>query len=206
MALNRPFGVTPYILGQAQTHRVTRYRIPSTDGSAYYINDVLAQVAGSDSNGVPNVQKNSGTASIRGFLVGIENPSVNTPSIQGTVIDATVVSIPATKTRDYYVLVADQPDMFCLAQDDGITGANLVAASANLNSQLTVAAPTQTYQLSATVLLSSSFAVTNTHIMKLCGLAPNPAIAGGGSNAYGAYAVWVCRPNSHNFNGLVVGI
>lgn len=206
MALNRPFGVAPYVLGQAQTHRVTRYRIPSTDGSAFYINDLLQQVAGSDSNGVPNVAKNNGTTAIRGVLVGIENPSVNTPSIQATVLDQTIVSIPATKTRDYYVLVADQFDITYLVQDDGITGANLVAASANLNSSLTVAAPSQPYQLSASVLLSSSFAVGNTLILKLMGLAPNPAIVGGGSNAYGAFGIWVARPNVHNFQGSQVGI
>jgi hypothetical protein len=204
--LNRPFGVTPLVLGQAQTHRVTRYRVPSTDGSAYYIGDTLAQVAGADLNGVPNVQKNSGVASIRGFLVGIENPSINTPSIRGVTLDQTVVSIPASKQRDYYVLVADQPDIFCMAQDDGVTGANLVAASANLNASLTVAVPAQPYQLSASVLTSASFAVGAGLNFKLVGLAPMPAVAGGGSNTFGPFAIWVCRPNLHDFNGPTVGI
>lgn len=208
MAQNRPFGVAQYrgSGGNVFTGAVTRYRIPSTDGSAYYVNDMVKQVAGADANGVPNLQKAAGTDTMRGFIVGIENPTIGGPSIQGFVIDDTIVSIPAVKTRDYYIYVDDNPQQFFMVQDDGITAGKLVAASANLNFSLTIAAPALGYQLSATVMLSSSLAVTASLNMKAIGLCQYPVLAGGSANVFGAYALWVCRCNVHEFNGSVVGI
>jgi hypothetical protein len=121
-------------------------------------------------------------------------------------LDQTVTSIPATKTKDYYAFVADDPDTLFTIQDDGITTANLVATNANKNFSLTVAAPSLGYQLSGTVLLSSSLATTVGLNMKAMGLAQVPAIAGGGSNAFGAYAIWMCKINQHELMGNQVGV
>lgn len=209
MALNRPFGAALY--GHKQTGpfnaRVTKYRIPSSDGSAFYVGDTVKQAAGADANGVPNIQKAAGTDRLRGVIMGIEIPATGLPSLQGTVIQNTGVSVPAAKAGvDYYVWVVDDRDATFIVQDDGITGANLVAASANLNFSLTIAAPAQTYQASATVLLSSSLATTNTLSWKAMGLAQQPAIPGGGGNVFGAFAIWCARINTHEFDGSVVGI
>lgn len=208
MALNRPFGFAPVMsLGQhTNSAQARRYCIPSTDGSAFYIGDAVAQVAGADTLGVPNVQKAATGTSLRGVIVGVENPTVGGVSLQGTVIDDTITSIPATKTRAYYVYVVDDPQALFMIQDDGITTANLVAASANLNSQLTIAAPSLGYQLSGTVLLSSTFAVTAAHNIKLMGLAQAPVLPGGSANGFGAYAVWIVKANQHNLMGNQVGI
>lgn len=208
MALNRPFGLGILRGGGVNNYdgQVTRYRIPSTDGSAFYIGDHVKQVAGADANGVPNVQKGTGTLLQRGVMVGVENPTVGGVSIQGTVIDSTITSVPATKTRDYYIWVTDDPQVVMMMQDDGITGANLVAASANLNSSTTIAAPSLGYQMSGNVLLSSSFATTVGLQLKLVGLAQFPVLAGGSPNAFGAYGVWVCRWNQHELMGNQVGV
>ena len=208
MALNRPFGLSPARHGSASQYssQVQRYRIPSSDGSAYYVGDAVKQAAGADTRGIPNVQKAASTDTLRGVIVGVENPTINALSLQGTVIDDTITSVPATKTRDYYVYVMDDPNALFYIQDDGITSGNLVAASANLNSVLTIAAPSLGYQLSGTVLLSSSFANTATLNIKLMGLAQVPAIAGGGTNAFGAYAIWVCRINEHELTNGQAGI
>lgn len=208
MALNRPFGLAPARGGSASDFnaQVQKYRIPSGDGSAYYIGDPVKAAAGADTNGIPNVQAVAGTDTLRGVIVGVENPTVNAASIQGVVLDQTITSVPATKTRDYYVWVNDDPDQFFMIQDDGITSGKLVAASANLNFSLTIAAPSLGYQLSGTVILSSSLATTNTLNMKALGLAQLPAIAGGGSNAFGAYAVWMCKINEHELMGAQAGV
>jgi hypothetical protein len=42
--------------------------------------------------------------------------------------------------------------------------------------------------------------------MKAIGLCQFPVLAGGSANTFGAYAVWVCTPNVHEFNGSTVGI
>lgn len=208
MALNKPFGLSPIMTGDANMYnaRVTRYRIPSTDGSIYSIGDAVKQASGADANGVPNVQKAAGTDTLRGVVVGVENPSVNTVSLAGTVLDQTTTQIPATKTKDYYVYVVDDPGVMFMIQDDGITGANLVAASANKNFSLTVANPAQTFQLSATVILSSSFATTVGLNFKAVGLAQYPSLPGGSPNAFGAFAIWVARINQHELMGNQVGI
>lgn len=212
MALNKPFGLSPIMTGDANNFnsRTTRYRIPQADGSAYYIGDAVKAASGADANGVPNVQKGVGTetspAGLRGVIVGVENPSVNTVSLQGVVLDQTITSIPATKTRDYYVFVVDDPGVMFMVQDDGITTANLVAASANKNFSLTVAAPSNTFQMSASVILSSSLATTNTLTFKAVGLAQYPSLPGGSANAFGAYAIWVCRIQQHELMGNMSGV
>jgi len=208
MALNRPFGLAILRSGQADAFnaQVTKYRVPQADASAYYIGDHVRQIAGADASGIPNVQKGTGTLLQRGVLVGVENPTVGGVSIQGTVIDSTITGIPATKTRDYYVYVVDDPGVVMMMQDDGITGANLVAASANLNSSTTITAPALGYQYSGNVLLSSSFATTVGLQLKLVGLAQIPVLAGGSPNAFGAFATWVCRWNQHELMGNQVGI
>jgi len=208
MALNRPFGLAILRSGGANVHngQATRYRIPSTDGSAFYVGDHVKQVAGADATGVPNVIKGTGTTFQRGVMVGVENPTVGGVSIQGTVIDSTITSVPATKTRDYYIWVVDDPQVVMMMQDDGITGGNLVAASASLNSSTTITAPSLGYQLSGNVLLSSSFATNVALQLKLVGLAQFPVLAGGSANAFGAFAVWVCRWNQHELMGNQVGV
>jgi hypothetical protein len=208
MALNRPFGLSPARSGVAADYnaQVQKYRIPSTDGSAFYIGDAVLAAAGADTNGIPNVAKATSAQTLRGVIVGVENPSVNVASLAGTVIDDTVTNVPATKTRDYYVWVCDDPNQLFMIQDDGITTGNLVAASANLNFVLTITAPSLGYQLSGTVMLSSSLATTNTLNMKAIGLAQLPAIAGGGANAFGAYAVWMCKINEHELMGAQAGV
>jgi len=209
MALNRPFGLAVYNHKQTAplNMRVTKYRIPAADGSAFYVGDTVIQAAGADTNGVPNVQKGVSASRIRGVIVGIEMPATGLASLQGTTLNDNVVSVPASKGGvDYYVWVCDDRDATYIVQDDGITTANLVAASASLNALLTIAAGATVYSFSGTVLLSSSFAVTAGHAWKLLGLAQMPAIPGGGSNAFGAYAVWVAKSNLHEFDGSVVGI
>lgn len=208
MALNRPFGLAPVRVGNANVanFQVNKYRIPLADASQYSIGDLVKQLASADTNGIPNVQKAASGNTVRGVVVGVENPTVNAPSLQGVVLDTTITGVPATKLRDYYVLVVDDPDMLWNVQDDGITGGNLVAASANLNSNFTVANPTLGYQMSASVLTSASFATTVGLTLKLIGLAQLPAIPGGGSNAFAAFGVWLTKINQHELMGNQVGI
>lgn len=208
MALNRPFGLSPirHGNGNAYNAQLITYRVPAADGSQYSIGDPVMQVAGSDANGIPNVQKHNGTIAARGIVCGVAIPQPNLPSLAGNPLPI-YPSVPATKGGvDYYLLVCDDPDIVFMAQDDGITAGNLVAASANLNSNLTIANPSQPYQLSGVVLLSTSFAVTASFPVKLMGLVQEQAIPGGGPNAFGAFAVWLCRWNQHNLMGNQVGI
>lgn len=199
-----PRGFVPsrYRDGSAWNGATNMYHIPSADTNQYNPGDVVLTAAtGADSNGIPDVIKNtSGTGVVRGVVVGCLAANPNQPSFQGTNLDLTVQNIPATKTKDYYVLVCDDPAVVYQIQDDGITTANLVAASVGLNASFTVTNPTAPQQNSATVLLSSSFAVTAGLTVKLIGLTQKP------NNAFGKYATWDVVFNQHEFQGATAGI
>jgi hypothetical protein len=178
------------------------YYIPAADTNQYNPGDVVLTAAvGADANGIPAVTKNTtGTGVVRGVVIGCLTANPNNPSLVGTNIDLTVQNIPATKTKAYYVLVVDDPKVVFQIQDDGITTANLVAASVGLNASFTVTNPTAPSQNSATVLLSSSFATTAALTVKLFGLSQIP------NNSFGANATWDVIFNQHEFQGNTAGV
>lgn len=205
-----PNVVAPFGLSLARTanqagfnSQTNLYHIPSSDGSAYYVGDVVKSSANADANGVPDVVKiTNGTDTPRGFIVGIypANPSVNTSDMRGPDLGLSQVSIPATKTRDYYVMVVDDPEAIFWVQGDS-TGTNQVATNANKNASLTIAAPsTATFPVSATVINSSTIATTSSLIIRLMGLAQIPG------NGFGANATWVGKFNQHELAGNTAGV
>jgi len=198
-----PRGFVPvrYRDGSAWNGATNIYYIPSTDNNQYNPGDAVKSLAGADTNGIPGVVKiTNGTDTVRGVIVGVQVSLLNPQSFVGSNLDLTVQNIPATKTHDYYVMVVDDPAVIFELQDDGITTANLVAASVNKNASFTVANPTSPQQNSATVLLSSSIATTQALNLRLFGLAQKP------NNAFGAYAVWNVMFNQHELMGNTAGI
>ena len=200
----QPRGFVPvrYLNGAAWSGGGNMYYIPANDTNQYNPGDVVLTAAvGADANGIPAVTKNTtGTGVVRGVLIGVLKANPNNPSLVGTNIDLTVQNIPATKTQAYYVLVVDDPKVVYQIQDDGITTANLVAASVGLNASFTVTNPTAPAQNSATVLLSSSFATTAGLTVKIFGLSQIP------NNAFGANATWDVIFNQHEFQGNTAGV
>jgi len=200
----QPRGFVPvrYLNGAAWSGSGNMYYIPSSDTNQYNPGDVVLTAAvGADANGIPAVTKNTtGTGVVRGVIIGVLKANPNNPSLVGTNIDLTIQNIPATKTQAYYVLVVDDPKVVYQIQDDGITTANLVAASVGLNASFTVTNPTAPAQNSATVLLSSSFAVTAGLTVKIFGLSQIP------NNAFGANATWDVIFNQHEFQGNTAGV
>lgn len=203
MAVNRPFGLAAvrHRNGNPFNQQLSKYFIPAADGSAYYLGDAVKSVANADAVGIPALQKSAGNDIIRGVFMGQEQPGTNLPSIQGVLLQNTQTSIPAAKAgTNYYMLVADDPDIVFCIQDDGITTGNLVAANANKNANMTIATPTLAQQFSASVILSSSIAVTSTLLLKLFGLNQQPG------NVFGNFGIWNCCINAHEWNGQTAGV
>lgn len=202
--LNKPSGLSPHRnLGSSKwNEQTTRYYIPSTDSLAYYIGDTVLSAAAGDAKGVSGVIKASlGTETLRGVLVGVE-PASQGVSLAGTALSLDVTNIPATKTRDYYVYVVDDPMVMFLCQGDATT-TNQTAAKSSSNASLTVtagspAAPSTA--LSATVINSSTIATTSSLSIKLIGLAQVP------NNTYGAYSLYRVKINAHEFGNLTAGV
>jgi hypothetical protein len=198
-----PRGFVPsrYRDGSCWTGGTNLYHIPSTDNNQYNPGDAVKSAANADANGIPDIAKiTNGTDTVRGVVVGFLLANPNQPSLVGTNLDLTVQNVPATKTRDYYALVVDDPGVLFEIQDDGITTANLVATSANKNASFTVTNPTSPQQNSATVILSSSIATSAALNLKIMGLVQKP------NNAFGAFATWLVMFNQHEFQGNTAGV
>lgn len=197
--VNQPKGFVPsrYQNANPYTGAFNTYCIPSSDVNQYNVGDAVKTVVGGDANGIPNVTKAAGTDAVRGVIIGYVVAGVNNPSLVGVNLDLTLQNIPATKSKAYYVMVADDPDILFEVQDDGLSA--LTQTSANKNASFTVANPTSPGQNSASVLSTASVGTVNTLNLKIMGLVQKP------DNAYGVYAKWLVKFNLHELNGAAVG-
>ena len=197
-----PRGFVPsrYFDGSAWNGATNLYYIPSTDNTVMSVGDAVISLAGGDASGVPGIAKAAGTTNpIRGVITGFV-VAPNLQSLVGTNLDLTLQNIPATKTKDYYAMVCDDPAVLFEIQGDGLTAANAVAAACNKNANFTVTNPTSPRQMSASVLLESSIATTQAFLLRIVGLVQKPG------NAYGAAATWLVRFNQHEMMGNTAGI
>lgn len=199
---NTPFGLRPVRSGSADAFafQVGRYYIASADANAYYVGSPVKLTNTGDANGVQGITAAAGTDTLVGAIVGVEAANVDAASMVGSALNLEQVSIPATKTRDYYVYVADDPNQEFWCQADATT-TNQVATKSNNNCSLTIAAPSpSTNPVSATVISSSTIATTNTLNIALKGAAP---IVG---QVYGAYTVYRCKINLHQYANGRTGV
>jgi len=198
--INNPRGLIPVrnLSGDSWNESGNMYYIPSSDGNAYYPGDMVVSAAVSDANGVMGVTKATGTAGMRGVVVGCFLATPYNPSLNGTVLDNSLQYIPATKSRAYYVLVADDPDIIFEVVDDGLNV--LTATAVNKNASMTVAAPSGVQQMSATVLNTASVATTSTLNFRIMGLVQRD------DNTFGQYAHWLVHANQHELIGNTAGV
>lgn len=186
--VNAPSGFSPIQYGgsASSNQQVRTYYIPSTDTSAYYVGDVVKTAAGGDGNGTPTVVKAASGDTVRGVIVGVLQANPNNPSIQGTNLDLTITGVPATKTAPYYVLVNDDPNQVFEIQGDSTA---FTSADSNKNASYTVAAPSLSSQLSATVLTGTT--TSSTAALKIVGFEQIPG------SVIGAYARFMVLFNTH---------
>lgn len=189
--VNAPNGASPVRNGAGNpwNQQGQKYWVPSSDTNQYNIGDFVKSIAGCDGDGVPRITKASAGDTCRGVVVGVVVGQQSDP-----------LNAPATKARDYYLIVCDDPDIVMEMTDDGITTANLVTTAVGKNSNFTVANPTAPSPVSATVLNSSTFATTNTLPLKILGLKVFPG------NSVGAFARWLVRFNTHELFGNSTGV
>jgi hypothetical protein len=205
-----PFGLRPsHTVSGAPFNGQTRmYRIPSTDAVAYSIGDVVTEVAGGDvKTGVSDVAifgtrgatATSGNA--RGVIVGFASSagSGGGQPVGGDPDNLGLMIIPATKSKDYYVYVCDDPNMIYEAQT------NTIASSAfNKNTGLAVgAAPTATSPNCKTIIDGASATTTAALPIKIVG-APERIdndLTAPGTNAW----IWVML-NTSSAGGATAGV
>lgn len=198
--VDAPYGAQPIYMGDGSSWngKVNRYYIPSTDGSEFRVGDWVKKAADADTDGIPAVAKAAAAQAVIGAIVGIEPVSASA-SLDGSGTNLAAMSIPATKTRAYYVYVCDDPNVVFSMRGD-TTGTNQIAANAQKNAQITVTNPSPDRPFSASVIDSSTIAATQAHIFKLCGLVQKPG------NGFGASAEWLVRVNQHQLANNTSGV
>ena len=192
---NKPQGLAPvsHVLGIPWNQGCHVYYIPSSNNSAFAIGDPVASGGGGDTNGVPSIAIGVAGAALRGAIVGFgryESLMADPSNLDSNVI-------PATKTHDYYALVADDPFIIFEVQEIG-TGTQLTAAEIGLNANL-VAGANNGY-VSGWLLTNTTEATTATLNCKLLGLSRRS------DNAFGAYAKWLVTINNHEFKAGTDGV
>jgi len=196
---NRPSGLSPvqYLNSAPWTGGGRVYCIPDTDDTyAYAIGDPVVLAGGADSNGVPTITLATAgaTNSVLGAIVS-GGGGLAYGAALGGVQDNPIV-IPATKSRNYYVLVADDPNIIFEIQEIG-TGTYLTAAEVGNNADLV--SGTNNGYISGWMLNNSGEGTGATLQVKLLGLAQRR------DNAFGQYAKWLVKINLHCYSIGQVG-
>lgn len=193
---NTPYGLRPhgYLSGAPWNGQARMYCIPSSDGNAYAIGDPVEIAGGADAAGVPTVVLMTPGSGMTGVIVAAAGTKYGASGGDPTNLNTTIV--PATKTKNYYVLVCDDPQVLFTVQEIG-TGTPLAAAEVGLNANLVAA--TNNGFISQWLLTNTTEAGTSILDVQLMGLAQIP------DNAFGAYAKWIVRMNNHSYTAGITG-
>jgi len=197
---SRPMGLSPieYLDGSPYNGKARMYFIPQTDTNAYAIGDPVALGGSADARGVASVVLATAGATnpVLGAIVGA--PGV---VYGGSLIDPVTTGnstlVPATKTKGYYVLVSDDPNIVYEIQEGGV-GAALGAVNVSLNTNL-IAAANSGFQ-SQWVFDNAATGTGATLQVQLLGLVQRL------DNEFGAFAKWKVRINVHPFKAGTAGV
>lgn len=195
--VDRPSGLSPvrFLSGASYNGQANLYYIPSSDGNAFAIGDPVASAGSADSNGVASVTlATAGTGNpVRGVIVGWGTKE----GLMADPANLDSLIIPATKTKAYYVMVADDPNVIFEIQEVS-GGTALTAAEVGLNANLV--AGTNNGYVSGWEVNNSGEAVTATLQVRLLGLARRS------DNAFGEHAKWLVKINNHELAAGTVGL
>lgn len=198
--VSRISGLSPvqYLNGAPWNGQARVYCIPNSDDTnAYAIGDPVAYAGSSDTNGVPTVTlATAGTGNtVLGAIVSTGGVKYGSGLVDPNATSDLV--IPATKTKDYYVMVCDDPNVIFEIEEES-TGTAFTAAEVGLNANLV--AGTNNGYVSGWMIDRTSPAVTATLQLRLLMLAQRTG------NAFGDYAKWWVLINNHSYRVGQVGI
>lgn len=157
--VDRATGLSPvkHINGSNWNGQVNTYVILAADTGVYGIGSVVKSFAGGDANGVPAVTLASAGNVSRGVIVGIVPLTQESP----------VGPIPSSKTRDYYVLVCDDPTAVFEVQANNASA--FPTSDLNSNANIVVGAPSGISPFATTELDASTTDTTSTLQLKILG-------------------------------------
>ena len=197
--VNTPSGLSPvqYRNGNAWNGMTRLYHIPSTDGNAYWIGDLVGSVATSDANGISDVVRGVAGSPIRGVIAAIGTTPRGGPYLDPSNLSLT--SAPATKTQDYYVAVVDDPDVIFEIQELS-TGTPGGSTSMSKNANFVFGLGT-TPGVSGTTLDNATYATTSSLNLKVVG-----AVQRADNVPFTASQKLLVLINNHEFSAGIAGI
>lgn len=197
---DRPSGLSPvcYLNGAPWNGGGRVYCIPDTDDTnAFAIGDPVVLAGSADSNGVPTITlASAGTGNLVLGPIVSGAGALAYGSSYGVPAESPIV-IPATKTRNYYVLVCDDPNVLFDIQEEN-TGTALTAADVGANGNLV--SGTNNGYISGWELDRTGVATGATLQLKLMALRQ---ING---NAFGDFARWLVMINHHQYRPGQTGV
>lgn len=185
---NSPRGLVPYRRydGQAWSGGANIYYVSGAYASNIFVGDPVITVdSQNDANGVPAVQLATAGGSstpILGAMIGI----VAGGDPQVAITRDMPLYRPASTAM--YILVADDPALLYMVQEDSV-GGSIAATGSSKNASLVSGAGSTVTGYSGWQLQSSTAATTNTLQMRI--LRPLPET----DNALGTNAKWLVKPN-----------
>ena len=194
-----PFGLRPvrYLSGAPWNGQVQRYLLPSTDGTATFIGDLvkLAGSAGANGSvvngiptgGMPTIAQSAAADGGVGVVVGFEPLQT----------DLTVLHRLASTAR--VALVVDDPNVIFEIQEVS-GGTALTVAEVGLNANVVVGSGSTTTGLSGMELGNATEAVTVSLDLKILRLVQREDVE------IGEHAKWEVLINNHAFRAGVTGV
>lgn len=193
-------GLSPvqYLNGAPWNGQARTYFIPSSDTNAYAIGDPVDLGGSADVNGVPSIVlatagNNSGANMLVGALVGVAEQE----AIIGNINTPNSIIAPATKTRAYYAMVADDPMILFQIQEGGTATA---LAATNVGQNVDLASGANNGYVSGWIMDNGTTTTGSGYQLKLLGLVRKS------DNAFGTYAKWLAKINLHRFSAGVAGV
>ena len=188
----RPVGT---LSGGHYIGRVTRYVVAAADTTILAVGD-LVKLAGTTGTG--------DYAGIRGVTRAAANDAILGPVV-GFDISVTNLDVPQVRaaTTQRAVYVADDPNAYYVAQEDGDT-TPIAMASVGLNCDFIVAAASTITGASGMQIDSNTASTTTTLPLKLVAplaVSDNEITASGQS-----YTRWVVKPNKHQLQPATIGV
>jgi len=167
------FAPVKHFNGSPWNQQANMYVILSTDTGAYGVGSAVKSFAGGDANGVPAVTIAAAGNVLRGVIVGVLPPGSN-GNLNADAVNATPGPIPTTKTRDYYVLVVDDPSVVFEIQANN--SSDFPTSDLNSNANMVVGVPVSPSPFATTELDASTTDTTNTLQLKILGKVQRPNV------------------------------
>jgi len=197
--VDRQQGLRPvrYASGAPYNGACNQYLVPSSDGTALFVGDLVKPGAAAGAAGVfVNGQNCEGMPTVIQSAAG--DPSIGV--IIGFLPDTSNLALRyRTASTNRIALVADDPNLLFEIQEVS-GGTALTNAEVGLNADVVVGSGNTTTGMSGMELDNSTEATTAGLNLRIIGLNPTP------DNNYGEHAKWLVMLMDHSLRGGVAGV